>query len=145
MKNYFINEQTDKNEVVYKWTNIGFLDSTKEENKKKTAMAFEIMQKYYMYNDLSGDDYVKTLIFPVIGRIIRDTTKEYTFLELTNEVLNIFNKFNEFSNSFDFEVFKSKSVLQEHLDKEAVTVANFLFFLWNLSNFDIFTSDRPSP
>ena len=125
MKNYFINEQTDKNEVVYKWTNIGFLDSTKEENKKKTAMAFEIMQKYYMYNDLSGDDYVKTLIFPVIGRIIRDTTKEYTFLELTNEVLNIFNKFNEFSNSFDFEVFKSKSVLQEHLDKEAVTVANF--------------------
>ena len=125
MKNYFINEQTDKNEVVYKWTNIGFLDSTKEENKKKTAMAFEIMQKYYMYNDLSGDDYVKTLIFPVIGRLIRDTTKEYTFLELTNEVLNIFNKFNEFSNSFDFEVFKSKSVLQEHLDKEAVTVANF--------------------
>ena len=125
MKNYFINEQTDKNEVVYKWTNIGFLDSTKEENKKKTAMAFEIMQKYYMYNDLSGDDYVKTLIFPVIGRIIRDTTKEYTFLELTNEVLNIFNKFNEFSNSFDFEVLKSNSVLQEHLDKEAVTVGNF--------------------
>ena len=125
MKNYFINKQTNKNEVTHKWSELGFLDSTKDENKAKTAMALELMQKCYIYNNLGGDDYVKTMIFPVIVRIMRDTTKEYSFLELTSEVMNIFYNFSNFSETFDFDEFKKEYVSQEHLDEEAVSVAKF--------------------
>lgn len=125
MNGYLINKHTDVNEVKNKWSVFGLLDSVKEENKDKTAMSLEIIQKFYIFNNLVGDDYVKTLIFPVIVRIMRDNKKIYTFLELVTEVMNVFAKFSDLAESFDFEEFKKEKVLQKELDREACLVSKF--------------------
>lgn len=125
MNGYYINKGTDVNEVKNKWSALGFLDSAKEESKGKVAMSLEIIQKFYIFNNLVGDDYVKSLIFPVIVRIMRDTKKTYTFLELVTEVMNIFAKFSDLAESFDFEEFKKEKVSQKNLDREACLVSKF--------------------
>ncbi len=56
---------------------------------------------------------------------MRDTKKTYTFLELVTEVMNIFAKFSDLAESFDFEEFKKEKVSQKNLDREACLVSKF--------------------
>ena len=125
MNDYFktrLANQTD--DVIEKWGKLGFLESIKGENKKKTAYALEITQKYCFYNIEKIHEDVKTLIFPVIIRLFKEDLNEYSYLVLNKVVVKIINDFQGFVETFDFEEYKNDSE-NKNVDIDAVRCGKF--------------------
>lgn len=93
-----------------KWGELGMLDGLLNNRKKNVAKALTITYEY-ISNMPSTDDQCKTLIFPIIRRIVEkfDLTKE--------EIIEIIKEFRESLKNFN-----STNIFQTDAEVEFVSL-----------------------
>jgi hypothetical protein len=129
---FFINEIIPSlDDVVLKWEKTGLLDSVLIEKQKiKMSMALEIASLYYIFNNKEGDDLAKTMIFPVIIKILKNNMAVNRFFTLTSWVLNIIEEFNEFYlNCYKENKFEVKRSDKNKADDE-LDIVNLFYVLY---------------
>ena len=89
-------------EILEKWSNLGFLTGLGYNKKINVANAFEIAAKILITERNITDRYkeIETITFPILRRIFQEVNDEIDIKIITKNVINILDKLNSKKDMF---------------------------------------------